>query len=101
MRLVQNGKPRRLSGVEIQAIAKEAMDASKAKRAAESEAHAAEQAAWRKSEARRRRFWNGVFYAVALIGTGSLVWFLKTETQAIVALLVSLILVGLSIRYAR
>lgn len=53
--LVQHGKPRRLSGVEIQALTAERVAALKVRREAERAAAAAELAAWRKGEAAKSR----------------------------------------------
>lgn len=101
MKLVDRGQPRRLTGQDILELTERRVTARAAWRVEEQRRLAEERAVWRRSGARRRRFWYGVVCVGAVGATAALVWSIKTETQAILALAGAVVLVIASIRYAR
>lgn len=101
MKLVDRGQPRRLTGQEIQQLTERRVAVRMAWTEEERRRLAEERAVWRRSGARRRRFWFGVLCVGAVGATAALVWSVKTETQAILALAGAVVMVIVSIRYAR
>ncbi len=66
IRLVDRGKPGRVSGVEIHALTQERVAAFKAKRQEEREAQESEIAAWRKRQATKARRKTSGLYVLAI-----------------------------------
>lgn len=101
MKLVDRGQPRHLTGQEIQELTERRVAVRTAWKEQERQRRAEERAVWRRSGARRRRFWTAVVAVFGVVTLVGLVYLARTETQAALFLVAALALVAVSIRYAR
>jgi hypothetical protein len=100
MKLVDRGRPRRLTGQEIQELTQRRVTARNAWIEEERRRRAEEQAAWRRSGARRRRFWTGVLCLGVLGWLGASAWMMSTEGLVAIGYVSALTLTGTALFFA-